>query len=143
MYKVSINTDAYRQLRCSRKNWENGTTNDFMQAINGWNIRESSLKKVNWRINTFLHQACGDYGDTEFIEWKNNKKNKIQYRDVLCECDRIDDVAVYGFAQGYFKTDNAIEKLKKYGIVKIPFSVAYDCRQHIKNIDGCYMEILK
>ena len=32
-YKMTINTDAYKCGRCSKKNWEAGTRNDYMIAI--------------------------------------------------------------------------------------------------------------
>lgn len=34
-YKMIINTDTYKCKRCSKKNWEPGTLNDYMIAING------------------------------------------------------------------------------------------------------------
>ena len=34
-YQMVINTDAYVCERCSKKNWEPGTKNDYMLAING------------------------------------------------------------------------------------------------------------
>lgn len=34
-YRVKINTDSYKCKRCSKKNWEPGTMNDYMLAING------------------------------------------------------------------------------------------------------------
>ena len=34
-YKFSINTDDYVCGKCSKKNWEAGTRNDYMLTING------------------------------------------------------------------------------------------------------------
>lgn len=44
-YKMTINTDSYKCGRCSKKNWELGTRNDYMITINGitrtlYNMRE-------------------------------------------------------------------------------------------------------
>ena len=50
-YKVRIDTSAYKDRKCSQKNWEPGTLNDFMHAINGWSIRENNLRELNWRIS--------------------------------------------------------------------------------------------
>ena len=35
VYKMMIHTGAYKPKRCSKKNWEPGTQNDYMAAING------------------------------------------------------------------------------------------------------------
>lgn len=45
--------------------------------------------------------------------------------------------------QGYFDIDDVLEKLKKEGTVRIPFSWLYDIRQYDKAMDGCYMKITK
>ena len=45
--------------------------------------------------------------------------------------------------QGYFSIGEVIEKLKKEGTVKVPFSWLYDIRQYDKAMNGCYMEIKK
>ena len=45
-YKVRIDTSKYKDRRCSQKNWEPGTMNDFMHAINGWSIRENNLQEL-------------------------------------------------------------------------------------------------
>lgn len=34
-YRFKINTDSYKCKRCSKKNWEPGTMNDYMLAIYG------------------------------------------------------------------------------------------------------------
>ena len=52
-YKISINTEAYKPSRCSEKNWEHGTVNDFMAALNGWHSRVKNLKEVRWQIEMF------------------------------------------------------------------------------------------
>lgn len=31
-YIITINTDAYKPLKATEKNWERGTINDFMEA---------------------------------------------------------------------------------------------------------------
>lgn len=147
-YKVRIDTSKYKDRRCSQKNWEPGTMNDFMHAINGWSIRENNLQELKWRINYIGgNGACGVNEETwgAYQEWveKHQKKNYIEFMDILCGFKRKEQVKVYGFAQGYFNVDKVIEELKKNGSVRIPFSRFYDIRQYIKNMDGCFIEILK
>jgi hypothetical protein len=148
MYQVRISTEAYKPKRCSKKNWEPGTLNNFMEALNGWTITEPDEQCLRWRIAMFAHNAVNDNWDKKketytkkYKTWKDNPKNKVIYLDKLCEFERTDEPAVYGFAQGYFSTDKVITELNEKGSVKIPFSWAYDARQYSKNMDGCYMEI--
>ena len=147
-YKVIINTTKYKDRRCSQKNWEPGTMNDFMHAINGWSIRENNLQELKWRINYIAGcGACGVNEDTwcKYQEWveKYQKKNYIEFMDNLCGFKRKEQVKVYGFAQGYFNVEKVIEEVKKTGKAKIPFSWFYDSRQYLRNMDGCFVEILK
>ena len=148
MYKVVIDTDKYKNRRCSKKNWENGTMNNFMGALNGWNNIEPDEQCLRWRIAMFAHNAINDNWDDEkeeytekYKEWKDNPKNTIKYYDELCEFERIGHPEVYGFAQGYFNVNKVIKELHKEKTVKIPFSWAYDGRQYLKNMDGCFMKI--
>ena len=141
-YKVIINTGAYKNKRCSTKNWENGTLNNFMETLNGWRITEPNLKKLRWRIELFSH-CGGDWLDTEYEVWLNQEKNIIKYYDKLCDFERTTRPEVYGFAQGYFDIDKVIQEVKENGSAKIPFKWCYDLRQYDKNMDGCYMEITK
>lgn len=128
-YHVSINTDGYTSLRCSKKNWEPGTINDFIHAINGWESTEKSLTEVRWRIELLLHQTHYHCGNAHWEKWFAKKKNKIRYQDQLCEMERIDDVSVPGFAQGYVNINDLLNELKQTGSVRIPFSMGYDMRQ--------------
>jgi hypothetical protein len=150
MFKVRISTDAYKPRRCSKKNWEPGTMNDFMEALNQWNNIEPDKQCLRWRIAMFAHNCMENNWDTEknwytdkYKEWENNPKNKITYFDKLCEFERTSNIEVYGFAQGYFNVDKVIKELNEKGKVRIPFSWAYDSRQYLKNMDGCFMEIIK
>ena len=56
-YQAIINTDDYKLMPCSKKNWEAGTINDFILAINGWKSTERSLQEVRWRIE-MLFWSC-------------------------------------------------------------------------------------
>ena len=47
-YKMVINTDKYICDKCSRKNWEPGTRNDYMIAINGVTRTLYSMREVIW-----------------------------------------------------------------------------------------------
>lgn len=153
-YKMTINTDNYKCGRCSKKNWEAGTRNDYMIAINGITRTLNSMKEVMWQLelfrgNSFLH--------TEYDEEKNKeenyhlsdkyvaflKKNTIKYYDRLCEFDRTQYLSGYGWMQGYFNIGNVLNQLKEEGSIKVPFKWLYDLRQYDKNMNGCYMEITR
>lgn len=147
-YRVRIDTSMYKDRRCSEKNWEPGTMNDFMHAINGWVVRENNLKELKWRIQYIGHIGGYPSNEEDFEIYKlwlerHSKKNKIIFKDKLCQMERIEPVRMYGFAQGYVNIDKIIEKVLKDGSVKIPFSSFYDKRQYIKNLDGCYVLIEK
>lgn len=141
-YRVTINTTNYRDKRCSKNNWEPGTLNNFMRALNGWKTTEPNLKKLKWRIEFFAGKGC-EWGDPEWEEWLNQPKNSFQYYDELCDMERVGRPEAYGFKQGYFNIDDVIEKMRKEGRAIIPFKWCYDVRQYDKNMDGCYMEIIK
>ena len=148
-YRFTIDTSKYKCLPCSQKNWEPGTLNDFMKAINGWTIRENNLREVSWRIsylgNWAPSQASGDNYPIykEWLDKHDERKNFIKYWDSMCEFERRSPVAMYGFAQGYFDIDKKIAELKKNGVVRIYFKEYYDIRQYKKNMDGCFIEIRK
>ena len=143
-YKVLINMDGFIHFSCSKKNWEPGTINDFMMGINGWKSTEHSLQEVRWRIELFFHHAHYHFGNQHWEKWFKQKKNKIKYQDRLCEMERMDDISVPGFAQGYVDIEKLLEKLKAEGMVRIPFSIGYDMRQRgCNHYKGCYMEIRK
>lgn len=149
-YKVTINTDAYKRRACSKKNWEPGTMNDYMNVINGWHTTEYSIKQVVWRIGMF--PGCGylsgwnkertDYTE-QYKKWRNRRCNQITYFDRICGFERTQEIRGYGFTQGYFNVDDTIKELKKNGVIRIPFKWLYDMRQYYKGMDGCYMEIVK
>lgn len=141
MYQVRISTDAYRKQRCSQKNWEKGTINDFMEAINGWQTKEKTLKQVAWRIDLF--SGIWHFEEEGWEDWYKQPINKITYLDKLCGFERTQEVSPYGFKQGYFDRDKVLKKLQENGIVRIPFAWVYDVRQYDKHMDGCYMEIVK
>ena len=60
--------------------------------------------------------------DREYIEALNNETGQYPY---------------------WYTKDKIIDELRKNGSVRIPFSRFYDTRQYIKNMDGCFIEILK
>lgn len=151
-YKVSINTDAYKCFPCSKKNWEPGTMNDFMIALNGWHTTEHSIKEVIWRLKMFSGCTFSEKEwDEEKQDWKEDyqkwvykKCNTVAFQDRLCGFERTHPVCGYGFPQGYFNIDDAVKELKSEGSVRIPFEWLYDIRQrNYKAVKGCYMEIVK
>lgn len=137
-YLLRIDTSSYKNKRCSKSNWGPGTINDFMHALNGWRITERSLKGVKRRLCIFTGSLCEEGVD---YEWCQKNHGIIQYHDKLCDIIRTAYVSPYGFKQGYLNTGSTIEKLKKEGYVKIPFSSVYDARQYDHHYDGCYLEI--
>lgn len=150
-YKVTVNTDSYKCGRCSKENWEPGTRNDYMLAINGLTRTLYSLREVMWQLELFRgnyfmssewdesNPEENDHLSDRYIKFL--KKNTIKYHDRLCGFDRSQYLSGYGWMQGYFSVGETIEKLKKEGIVKVPFKWLYDLRQYDKAMDGCYMEI--
>ena len=93
-YKMTINTDTYKCGRYSKKNWEPGTRNDYMIAINGITRTLYSMREVVWQLelfkgNRFLHsewvEEKGDWSDKylKFVQ-----KNLIKYYDKLCGFER-------------------------------------------------------
>lgn len=152
-YQMRINTDAYKLSRCSKKNWEPGTRNDYMLAINGIERTLCNLREVLWQLemfggNTFLSSEYDEKNAEENYGLSNRylnflKKNEIHYHDKLCNLDRWQYLSGYGFMQGTFSAGTALEVLKKKDYVKVPFADLYDIRQYSKAMDGCYMEIWK
>lgn len=160
-YKVIINTDNYKCGRCSKKNWEPGTRNDYMLAINGRSFCENSLREISWLLDLFQgisHNSSewtpensdkiGKYGNyygmsERFYKWLHKKAHSVTFYDRLCGFNRTYWLSGYGFMQGYFDKRNVLDELKANGIVKVPFKWLYDIRQYDKAMDGCYMEIRK
>ena len=143
VFKVRINTDAYISAPCSKKNWEPGTYNDFMRAINGWETIENDEIALMWRIKMF-DGSGGDWSNPEWLAWKDLPTNHFHFRDILCNCNRVHDISPYGYKQGYFNYESVIREVKNKGKARIPFSWAYDSRQMLKgrNLSRCYMEIV-
>lgn len=152
-YEFSVNTDKYICHRCSKRNWEPGTVNDYMLAINGIKRTLNSLQEVLWQLelfrgNSFLMSEYSEENPEENYHLTDKyynflKKNEITYFDRLCGFNRTQYLSGYGFMQGYFNIGEQIQKLKKEGYVKIPFSWLYDIRQYDKNMNGCFVEVKK
>lgn len=152
-YKMIINTDTYKCGRCSKKNWEAGTRNDYMIAINGITRTLYSMKEVMWQLelfcgNSFLSSEWGENNKEENLHLSDRyvkflQKNTIKYHDRLCDVERTQYLSGYGWMQGYFDIDKVLDKLKTERTIKVPFKWLYDIRQYDKAMDGCYMEITK
>ena len=152
-YKMIINTDTYKCGRCSKKNWEPGTRNDYMIAINGITRTLRSMREVMWQLelfqgNSFVMSEWSEDNPEEnfglsdrYIKFLH--KNTIKYYDRLCGFYRKQYLSGYGWMQGYFPIGTIIEKLKTENVIRIPFKWLYDIRQYDKHMDGCYMEISK
>lgn len=143
MYIITINTKAFRPFRCSKKNWEPGTINSIMMALDDWSTVERTEREVEWRINMFLsghgHPHEGDEMDYQL--WSEQSVNKISFMDEPCGIERETKPECPGFHQGYYRIEQYMNELQKKRQVCIPFSAAYDGRQYKKNLDGCYMLI--
>ena len=61
-FKVTVNTDAYKCKRCSKKNWKPGTRNDYMIAINGITRTLYNMREVMWQLELFQ-------GNSRFVRW--------------------------------------------------------------------------
>ena len=101
-YRVTVNTEKYVCGRCSKKNWEAGTRNDYMLAINGRTFCENNLREVGWLLELFhgiTHnhdewtpensEKVGKYGgyygmSDRFYKWLHKKAHKVKYHDRLC-----------------------------------------------------------
>lgn len=150
-YKVKINTESYKKMKSSEKNWEPGTINDFMEALNGWHTSENNLREVLWRIEMFrgVTWINSEYSEENkgmsdrYIKWMHKRCNTVKFHDHICGFDRTHIPSGYGFMQGYVSVSEKIEELKTSGKVRIYFKELYDLRQYHKNMDGCYMEIKK
>lgn len=111
-YIVTINTDAYKLKRCSKKNWEAGTQNDYMTAINGITRTLHSMREVMWQLELFRGNSfvMSEYDESNKEENHNlsdryvkfRKKNTIKYFDRLCGFERQQYLSGYGWMQGYF-----------------------------------------
>ena len=154
-YRFTVNTDTYKCGRCSKKNWEPGTRNDYMIAINGRTGIENSIRELRWLLDLFQGNSWqnSEYSDQNprenyglsdrYVKWLARRVHNVTYHDRLCGFDRKQYLSGYGWMQGYFDRDKIIEELRENGTVKIPFSYLYDTRQYDKAMDGCYMQIEK
>lgn len=119
-YKMTINTDTYKCGRCSKKNWEPGTRNDYMIAINGITRTLYNMREVMWQLelfrgNSFVMSEYSDgnpeenYGLSDrYIKFL--QKNTIKYHDRLCKLDRQQYLSGYGWMQGDFDIGEIMEK---------------------------------
>lgn len=152
-YIVTINTDEYKCGKCSAKNWEPGTRNDYMIAINGITRTLHSMREIMWQLELFHGNSfvMSEYDESSKAEnhhlsdryMKFLKKNTIKYFDRLCGFEREQYLSGYGYMQGYFSISKVMDELKAKGRVKIPFKWLYDLRQYDRAMNGCYMEITK
>lgn len=66
-YKVTFHTEAYKSHRASKKNWELGTQNDHIKALNGLSFVEETKEELSWRQRdrmTIIH-VCPNGCDFE------------------------------------------------------------------------------
>lgn len=149
IYKMMVHTESYKPKRCGKQNWEAGTQNDYMAAINGITRTLHSMREVMWQLKLFRGNS---FLDSEYSKESHGlsdrylkflNKNKITYFDRLCGFERTQYLSGYGFMQGDLRINDILEALKKDGSVTVPFSSLYDVRQYDKHMDGCYMEIIR
>ena len=82
-YKVTFHTEAYKSHRASKKNWELGTQNDHIKALNGLPFVEETKEELSWR----LLMAGGNTpyeltpeSTVRYEAWRNNPRNTIKFR---------------------------------------------------------------
>ena len=151
MYRVSINTDRFKGLSYSKRNWERGQINDFMHAINGWSVIESDIVELKWRLDFFLNGMSPKERNNEHSEnqnkallWDQQPSNSVTYHVRSLGEQRTSPVRIWGIAQGYICPKRIMDKLHSDGEVTIDFSKAYDIRQGGSKIfKGAYMKIEK
>lgn len=152
-YRMTIDTSKYKLGACDEKNWEPGTRNDYMVAINGRTSVLYSMREVMWQLelfhgNSFLMSEYDENNPEENYHLSDRyvkflKKNTVKYFDRLCGFERTQYLSGYGWMQGYFSIGQVMEKLKTEGVAEIPFKWLYDLRQYDKAMDGCFMKIEK
>lgn len=145
-YRVTISTRRFKPyMRCSPKNWEPGTTNDHMAALDGWSTVEPDITALRWRLMMF--SGAGPWGDEAFSsaykKWNAQPENKLTFHDKLCDMEREAKITPPGFHQSSFPIDKYLEEVEEKGTLKIPFSAVYDMRQYPHRMDGCYLLVEK
>lgn len=142
MYKLIINTQEYKSMVCTKRNWEKGTINNFMAALDGFETKEPTEQRLRWWLAMFTGTCSKNEFSKEWYAWNTESNTKIEYKDVMCGLKRTVAVSPYGFKQGYVPIDKKIEELKQNKVVRIYFSEVYDIRQPIlQNVKNCYLEI--
>ena len=145
-YKVTFHTEAYKSHRASKKNWELGTQNDHIKALNGLSFVEETKEELSWRL--LMAGGNTPYELTPesavcYEAWRNNPRNTIKFQDKLCDMERTIYPSVPGFTQGYVNVDAVIQKVEKAGTAKVEFRQFYDLRQYDPHMNGCYIQIEK
>lgn len=144
-YRVTIDTKAYKPMRCSAKNWEPGTTNDHIRALDGFQSVEQNLTEVGWRLHMFagMGPRWDAFSTPAYQAWLGQPINRLTYHDRLCDMDRSTEICPPGFKQGYLNIPAMLEALEKEGRIEVPFSKVYDIRQYKHNMDGCVLTVEK
>lgn len=145
-YKVTFHTEAYKSHRASKKNWELGTQNDHIKALNGLSFVEETKEELSWRLlmaggNTPYELTLESA--VRYEAWRNNPRNTIKFQDKLCDMERTIYPSVPCFTQGYVNVDAVIQKVEKAGTAKVEFRQFYDLRQYDPHMNGCYIQIEK
>ena len=151
MYRVSIKTSNFKKLPNSKRNWERALINDYMHAINGWEVTENDIVELTWRLNYFFNGSTpSEKYDTnsdnhsKALLWDAHPNNSVTYYVRALDEQRTRPVQVWGIAQGYISPMKIIDKLNTNGEVSIDFSKAYDIRQRESRIfKGAYLKIEK
>ena len=151
MYRVTINTDNFKGLSYSKRNWERGQINDFMHAINGWEAIENDIVELGWRLGFFLSgKSPSERYDkrhenhVKALLWDESPNNSVTYHVRALGEQRISQVQAWGIAQGYISPAKIMDKLHSKGEAIIDFSEAYDTRQNGRKVfKGAYMKIEK
>ena len=118
-----------------RQDWERQLVDDFLSAIHLKMFVCKDEKELKERLDFIAGNKSSSLtnDDSNYVTLSNEK-----YGEQKLAC------AMYGFAQGYVRTDNILKQLENgRGCVSIPFVQYYDLQQ--KNlrrwVHGCYVEI--
>jgi len=144
-FKVWFTTSRYKPHKASVQNWEPGTKNCHMKALDGWSSVEPDERALRWRL--WLFQGGPIPSDPEeyeqYKQWRAQPINKIEFWDSYCEMDRVTEPTPPGFKQGAaLQVDKIMAELRTRGIAIIPFSQVYDSRQYDHHMDGCELLIV-
>lgn len=120
MYTIMFNTAAADKGK-RRQDWERQLVDDFLSAMHLKMFVCKDEKELKDRLEFIVGNKSLPLAndDSNYVTLSNER-----YGEQKLAC------AMYGFAQGYVRTENILKQLEKgRGCVSIPFVQYYDLRQ--------------